>query len=52
MSKQEETVYYCIWETNEKEVCPIRTKYKLKPESLVLFCANCTKLPLNKRKYP
>jgi len=47
---QPQQTYYCIW--NEKVVCKIRTQYKLKPESLVLFCENCTELPLNKKKIP
>jgi len=48
--EETEKVYYCIWDSNV--VCKIRTQYKLKPESLVLFCAQCTELPLNKKKYP
>jgi len=35
-----EPVYYCIW-TDDKIVCKIRTQYKLKPESLSMFCAIC-----------
>lgn len=53
LPKQEERetspqTYYCIWD--EKIICKIRTIYKLKPESLILFCQNCTELPLNKSK--
>ena len=43
-----EPVYYCIW-TDDKIVCKVRTAYKLKPESLILFCRFCTELPLNKK---
>lgn len=46
--EQEDKVYYCIWDNRVQ--CKIRTQYKLKPESLVQFCAICTELPLHKKK--
>jgi len=40
--KEEKTVYPCIWYEDIAE-CPIRTMWKLKPESIVAFCAICPK---------
>jgi len=47
MAKEGET-YPCVW--NPKVVCPIRTIWKLKPESLVEWCKICDKLPLHKKR--
>jgi len=48
--KKKEKEYPCIW--NPKINCPIRKLYKLKPESLAIFCEMCPYQPLNERKYP
>ena len=40
--------YFCVWDKKVK--CKILTEYKLRPESLVLFCRVCKELPLHKAK--
>lgn len=45
-SKYEEKDYPCVW--YDSIICPIRTKWKLSPENLKLWCEICPLLYLHK----
>lgn len=46
----EKKPYYCIFD--KEKPCPVKTEYKLKPESLAEFCKLCKGTPINIRLLP
>ena len=40
---EEDNKYFCAF--NRERLCPVRTEYKLKPESLIEFCKVCPSFP-------